>query len=99
MKENYIYRFYSSPESETRVTVVGKRIDDDKFAFAVSKCSKKDAFVRKIGRSIAEGRLNKGKFFKILTVNDDERVKIKDFVAVAMKIANNETSHNILYNN
>lgn len=59
--ENQIYRFYSpAVEKSPRVTVVGTYDQkNDSFNFAAARCSAKDKFNRKIGRSIAEGRLKK----------------------------------------
>lgn len=52
------YTFYS--KEAPRVTVVGNYING-RLNIAAAKCSKKDQFVRKIGRAIASGRLLKNK--------------------------------------
>jgi hypothetical protein len=80
-----MYRFYSSPESQNRVTVVGV-VENDVLKIAVAICSKKDRFVRKIGRSIAEGRLKKGIYYETCPLTAP--VPTKDFIDIAQRIAN-----------
>lgn len=61
-----MFRFYSNPAdpSKVRVSVVGEYIPSEKvLEIAVSRCSKKDSFIRAKGRAIAEGRLRKGKLY------------------------------------
>lgn len=78
-----MFRFYSDPIETgkganpatgrkakiVRITVVGKH-ENGKLSLAVARCSKKDCFVKKTGRAIAEGRLAKGKTF--VTIPMDE---------------------------
>lgn len=54
-----MYRFFSKP-GPNRVTVAGD-FQNGVLRLAVSRSSKKDAFTRKKGAMIAEGRLRKGK--------------------------------------
>ena len=42
-------------------TIAFRQIDENTIEFAIAKCSPKDNFNKKIGRRIAEGRLNSGK--------------------------------------
>jgi hypothetical protein len=42
-------------------TTVAYEVDDDTIRFAVAKCSDRDNYCRKTGRSIATGRLNANK--------------------------------------
>ena len=65
-----MYRFYSNPTdtSKVRVSVVGEYSHEDGILkIAVSRCSKKDSFIKKKGRAIAEGRLYKGKLYDKIT--------------------------------
>lgn len=60
-----MYRCYSShwesilKKNVPRITVVGEH-KDGILRLAAARCSLKDRFVRKIGREIAENRLQKG---------------------------------------
>lgn len=75
-----MYRFYSSPaEANSRVSVVGEHADGV-LKIAVARCSSKDAFTRKKGRMIAEGRLAKGRYFKVIPI---EKCDIIQFVEIA----------------
>lgn len=79
-----MYRFYSNPtEGSVRVSVVGE-YDKGKLKLAVSRCSRKDQFMRKKGRSIAEGRFAKGKYFKVLRL---DYCDIHTFVEAAKIVA------------
>ena len=58
-----MYRFYS--KSSPRVTVVAEYSKKDKLLkIAVARCSKKDRFIRKEGRTLAEKRLKNGEYFR-----------------------------------
>lgn len=57
-----MFRFYSSPQNKTRIVVVGEH-SEGVLKVAVSRCSKKDQFVRKKGRFIAESRLSKNRLY------------------------------------
>lgn len=74
-----IYRFYSSPDNQNRIVVIGE-YKDNILNIAVSRCSKEDIFIRKRGRGIAEGRLNKGRLHSIYHMNQP---KTEDFIQIA----------------
>lgn len=74
-----IYRFYSKPDDKVRVSVVGK-YDNGTLKIAAARCSSKDSFIRKKGKMIAEGRLQKGKLFSEIELSSCE---VKDFVSHA----------------
>ena len=78
-----MYRFYSRPDRPNRVSVVGQ-YDSGQLKIAVSRCSGKDAFVRKRGRAIAESRLIKGMLYRKINL---PMCDIKTFVEVAKGIA------------
>jgi hypothetical protein len=59
---NLIY--HSKSNSPVRVTVLAK-IEGDTAKFGVSRCSHRDQFVRKTGRTIAEGRAERNPFRQI----------------------------------
>ena len=63
--ENYVFH---SKNSCVRVTVVGEFIDG-KLRLAVSRCSEKDHFVKKVGREIASKRLLDGDLIAEINVN------------------------------
>jgi hypothetical protein len=63
------FRFYSNPNNTQRVAIVGKH-ENGILKLAVSLCNKKDNFMKKKGRAIAEGRLNKNKLYKSITMNE-----------------------------
>lgn len=77
-----MFRFYSQG-SKVRVAVVGEH-SEGVLKIAVSRCSTKDAFVRKKGRMIAEGRLQKGKLYSQEKI---ENCDVKTFVEKAKEIA------------
>lgn len=64
-----MYRFYSNPEQKVRVSVVGE-FKNGILGLAVSRCSEKDTFIKKKGRMIAEGRLQKGKIYKAIFMEE-----------------------------
>ena len=76
------FRFYSNniPRS-----VIVAQYSEGMLKIAVSRCSKKDNFIRKKGRAIAEGRLQKGKIYA--KVNMPE-CTTKEFVEIAKNISN-----------
>jgi hypothetical protein len=84
-KRNMIFKFYSSPTDNNRVSVVGEHTNGV-LRIAVARCSNKDHFVRKKGRTIAEGRLLKGKLWGSLAV-PQSKMDVKTFVSVAKDIA------------
>ena len=75
-------RFYSNPQTNsTRVVVVGTH-SEGMLNIAVARCSKKDNFIKKKGRMIAEGRLLKGKFFKTIPL---ETLSTTEFIRIAQE--------------
>lgn len=79
-----MYRFYSRPTgTNIRVSVVGEH-SDGVLKIAVARCSKKDHFVKKKGRTIAEGRLKKGKYYQKIQMR---KCNISTFVSLAKAIA------------
>jgi hypothetical protein len=91
-----LYRFYSKPkDTQNRVSVIGQFVDGN-LQIAISRCSKRDNFIRKKGRLIAENRLKKGIIYKIIPYkesNDDPKEKGNFFVTnakqIAQEVANN----------
>jgi hypothetical protein len=55
-----MFRYYSPNYYYNRVTIVGEH-KDGKLKLAASRCSNKDNFSRKVGRELAEKRLQEGK--------------------------------------
>lgn len=55
---NKQFVFHTQPQEGTnvRVTVVGVLKENNEMSIGVSRCSKKDQFIRKLGRNIATGR-------------------------------------------
>lgn len=54
------------------VTVALQSNEDDTVTIAMSFCSEKDVYSRKIGRSIVDGRLKSGDCYKVeADINDD----------------------------
>lgn len=81
-----IYIFYSKVEkNRPRITMAGF-VKDNVLYTAVARCSKKDQFVRKIGRSIATGRLQKSIYYNIIPITDTTKTN-KLFVEVAKEAA------------
>lgn len=56
-----MFHFYSKP-SKNRLSFAGVH-KEGVLKIAVARCSKKDTFVKKKGRAIAEGRLHKDKIY------------------------------------
>lgn len=79
-----MFRCYSNvdPDSKIRVSVVAEHTEGV-LKIAVSRCSAKDQFIKKKGRAIAEGRLLKGKLYKIIPMQE---CKVKDFMKVAEEV-------------
>jgi hypothetical protein len=108
-----MYRFYSRPEYEmpsyrrtkegiklikkSRVTIVGE-IKDDKLNIAVARCSAKDQFIKKTGRSIAEGRLAKGKILTSFTIDPLKKITTEEFITAAQGVAAYVIETKSLYN-
>jgi hypothetical protein len=67
---NLIYHTHRTENNNRRFTFVGKVTDHGTLAVSAAKC--KDAnFCKKLGRQIAEGRLNSGKIDFVMPVKDD----------------------------
>jgi hypothetical protein len=82
-----MYRYYSKPINGNRITVVGE-YQDGILKLATACCSKKDQFMRKKGRSIAEGRLAKNKIMDIISLDYCSGNDFVDFAqALSMKVA------------
>lgn len=82
------YRFYSQSFQGSRVAVVGE-IKGNTLSIAAARCSEKDNFIRKKGRMIAEGRLQKGKLhstYEIPGCTGDKFVEIAKYVAANVAI-------------
>ncbi len=64
-----MFRYYSKVKnnSKVRVTVVGVH-QDGELKLATARCGAKDNFVKKFGRKIAEGRLEKGKLHTVVSM-------------------------------
>jgi hypothetical protein len=81
-----IYVFHSGRlDKGSRVTVVGV-FSNEVLKIAVSRCSKRDNFSRKQGRTIASGRLIKEKY--ALLLNSKLPPSNSDFIDVALSVAN-----------
>lgn len=90
------YRFYSdvTKTSKVRVTVIGTH-SEGVLKVAVSRCSKKDNFIRKKGRLIAENRLNANKIYNEYPMAE---CAVKDFVNIAKTVAKEVEDTKIIYN-
>lgn len=89
-----MFRFYSNPTCKNRVTVVGTH-SEGVLKIAVARCSKKDSFIKKKGRMIAEGRLAANKLHSLHQLDTCEVV---DFVNIAKTISDEVTNNKIVYN-
>ena len=78
------YRFYTSAGQACRTTIVGEH-KDGVLKLAAARCSNRDHFNRKIGRSIAEGRLKAGKLCKAVLT---ETCDVQTFLKYAKPAAN-----------
>jgi hypothetical protein len=79
-----MYRLYTKPEQgHNRVTVVGEH-KDGLLKIAVARCGKKDVFIKKRGRIIAENRLTKDLLFNVYPMTE---CTSKDFVNIATNVA------------
>ncbi len=77
-------RFYSKPiKNEPRISVVGEH-KDGLLKIAVARCSIKDQFVKKTGRTLAEKRLSENKLYEEIRINN---CRGKDFAIIADIIA------------
>lgn len=80
-----MFRFYSkSTESNNiRVSVVGEHTEG-MLKIAVARCSSKDHYEKKIGRSIAEKRLNDNNIYISIPM---DKCDVRTFVLLAKGIA------------
>jgi len=80
-----MFRFYSSPTSPVRVAIVGV-FSEGSLKLAAARTSKKDQFIRKKGRLIAEGRLAKGKLLADIPMANCD---IQQFLGIAKELSIN----------
>lgn len=80
--ENYVFHSNVDNDSRVRVTVVGEFVDG-KLKLAVSRCSEKDHFVKKIGREIASKRLLNG---DLITELDVKKMSMGIFIEASETI-------------
>lgn len=79
-----MYRFYSKPEEgKQRVTIVAE-FKDNTLNIAAARCSKKDRFIKRKGRAVAESRLKNNYFYRSLQL---EKCDVKTFFEIAQKEA------------
>lgn len=90
-----MFRFYSKPQEDygvkvknpkhnARVVVVGEH-SEGMLKLAVSRCSAKDHFVKQKGRNMAEGRLRKERYFKIIPMGDCNAEKFIEIAKATVK--------------
>jgi hypothetical protein len=77
-----MFRFYSNAGSG-RVSVVAEH-SEGMLKIAVARCSHKDNFIRRKGRAIAEGRLEKGKLYSSIPMKECD---IQTFIHHAKMVA------------
>jgi len=79
-----MYRFYSKPETgKARVTIVAE-FKNNHLNLSAARCSRKDRFMKKKGRAIAESRLKNNYFYKSLQLTE---CTVKTFFEIAQKEA------------
>lgn len=87
------FTFHSKPDSIIRSTIVGRyNQDTNEVCIAASRCSKSDQFNKAKGRTIANGRLLKGKCLSSATVQPNES-PLAAFVALAQATSTYLISH------
>lgn len=67
MDKTFVY--HSKHGFGTRITIVGKQLED-KLVLAAARCCSKDNFSRKKGREIAFKRLDSGEYIKQFNIKD-----------------------------
>ena len=77
------FHYYTAPTDKNRVSVAGE-FNDGILRIAVARTSNRDAFCREKGRTIAEGRLVKGRTYKSIPM---EVCEGRDFLKVVAPIA------------
>lgn len=94
-----IFRFYSKPRASKGNVIISvvatQNAGNDILNIAVARCSKKDQFVKKKGRELAEKRLNANELYCKYRVKD---CKGKEFMQIAEKVAKEVTNSIIVYN-
>jgi hypothetical protein len=86
-------RFYSKPNNGSRVTVIGKH-EDNVLTIGVSRCGEHDAFNRAKGVKIAESRIEGGKHYMKIPMQERNP---KVFDMIARGIADRVTKTKIVY--
>lgn len=77
------FHYYTAPTDKNRVSVAGE-FNEGVLKIAVARTSNRDSFCREKGRTIAEGRLAKGRTYKSIAM---EVCEGKDFLKVVAPIA------------
>lgn len=91
-----MYRFYSKCTADNPIRVCVAAIHQDgNLKIAVSRCGKKDRYIKQIGRIIAENRLNANKLYNEFPMGSCDS---KKFVEIAKKVAEEVTETKIIYN-
>jgi hypothetical protein len=76
-------------KNKNRICIVGE-YKNNELKMAISVCSGKDQYIKKIGRNIAIGRLNKNKIFKKITL---PVCSSKQFIEISLKLVDEKTVH------
>ena len=74
-----MFRFYSKSNNGARVTVVGEH-KDNVLTIGVSRCGENDAFNKAKGVKIAESRINGGKHYMKIPM-EERNPKVFDTIA------------------
>lgn len=77
---------HNSQNPNDRFTFVGE-VDDDSIKISAAKCKDKDNFCKRLGRTIAEGRLSKNLVDFQDTIDGNIRLSRKDFNQVCSYLA------------
>lgn len=87
------YVFHSDGKSTfgVRVTVVGEVVDGE-LKLSASRCSEKDAFVKKVGREKAIERLSVGNLVTSIKV---EKANLNLFINTAKAVADSVAKHGV----
>lgn len=88
-KEPFIFHSNSNHPSGIRVTVIGD-YTNGVLNISVSRCSSKDAFVKKTGRKIAMDRFNEGDF---TTSFASEEMSLARFIGAACAVGDAVIKH------
>ena len=80
--------YYSSKENKRRVTIIGDFISEYNILYITASLnSKKDQFNKKIGKTIALGRMLKGKYLTVKKTKEPF-LSWKEFREIAEQISN-----------